>query len=132
MQHVELWLALARLERYDNARKVLNRARQAIPTEPAIWISAAKLEEAQGNQVMVQKILDRGITSLKANSVVIDRDYWLKVCLWRRCAVSPRLSLVALPALQASQQGHVMKQTWVKYLQLRAVATVSHMMLSEA
>lgn len=95
MQHVELWLALARLERYDNARKVLNRARQAIPTEPAIWISAAKLEEAQGNQVMVQKILDRGITSLKANSVVIDRDYWLKVCLWRRCAVSPRLSLVA-------------------------------------
>ena len=51
MQHVELWLALARLERYDNARKVLNRARQAIPTEPAIWISAAKLEEAQGNQV---------------------------------------------------------------------------------
>ena len=81
MQHVELWLALARLERYDNARKVLNRARQAIPTEPAIWISAAKLEEAQGNHAMVQKILDRGITSLKANSVVIDRDYWLKVLL---------------------------------------------------
>lgn len=98
MQHVELWLALARLERYDNARKVLNRARQAIPTEPAIWISAAKLEEAQGNQVMVQKILDRGITSLKANSVVIDRDYWLKVCLWRRCAVSlcPTLELCSL------------------------------------
>ncbi len=88
MQHVELWLALARLERYDNARKVLNRARQAIPTEPAIWISAAKLEEAQGNQAMVQKILDRGITSLKANSVVIDRDYWLKVCLWEHFAVS--------------------------------------------
>ena len=81
MQHVELWLALARLERYDNARKVLNRARQAIPTEPAIWISAAKLEEVQGNQAMVQKIIERGITSLKANSVVIDRDYWLKVCM---------------------------------------------------
>ena len=80
LQHVELWLALARLEKYDNARKVLNRARQAIPTEPAIWISAAKLEEAQGNHAMVQKIIDRGISSLKANSVVINRDYWLKVC----------------------------------------------------
>lgn len=79
VQHVELWLALARLERYDNARKVLNRARQAIPTEPAIWISASKLEEVQGNQGMVPKIIERGITSLKANSVVIDRDYWLKV-----------------------------------------------------
>ncbi len=88
VQHVELWLALARLESVDNARKVLNRARQAIPTEPAIWISAAKLEEAQGNQAMVHKILDRGITSLKANSVVIDRDYWLKVCFWGHCAVS--------------------------------------------
>ncbi len=98
VQHVELWLALARLERYDNARKVLNRAHQAIPTEPAIWISAAKLEEAQGNQVMVHKILDRGITSLKANSVVIDRDYWLKVCLWGHCAMSvcPRVELCSL------------------------------------
>ena len=76
---MELWLALARLEQYDNARKVLNRARQAIPTEPAIWINAAKLEEAQGNQGMVPKIIDRAITSLTANSVVIDRDAWLKV-----------------------------------------------------
>ena len=85
LQHVELWLALARLERYDLARKVLNNARKAIPTEPTIWISAAKLEEAQGNQGMVQIIIDRGILSLKANSVIIDRDYWLKVskCPWQ-------------------------------------------------
>ena len=47
MQHVELWLALARLESYENARKVLNKARQAIPTDASIWITAAKLEEAQ-------------------------------------------------------------------------------------
>ena len=46
-QHVELWLALARLESYENARKVLNKARQAVPTDAAIWITAAKLEEAQ-------------------------------------------------------------------------------------
>ncbi len=46
-QHVELWLALARLESYANARVVLNRARQAVPTDVSIWITAAKLEEAQ-------------------------------------------------------------------------------------
>ena len=46
-QHVELWLALARLESYENARKVLNKARQAVPTDASIWITAAKLEEAQ-------------------------------------------------------------------------------------
>lgn len=76
-------MALARLERYSNAKTVLNSARRAIPTEPAIWISAAKLEEAQGNSGMVPKIINAGISSLKANSVVIDRDYWLKVSLFQ-------------------------------------------------
>ena len=46
---VELWLALAYLESYKDARQVLNRARKNIPTERAIWIAAAKLEEAAGN-----------------------------------------------------------------------------------
>ena len=47
MQHSDLWLALARLSSYDNARKVLNKARTAIPTEPLIWITAAKLVSLQ-------------------------------------------------------------------------------------
>lgn len=72
-QHVELWMALTRLETYENAKKVLNKARQAIPTEPSIWITAAKLEEAQGNLRMVNKLISRGIESLQANGVVIDR-----------------------------------------------------------
>ena len=46
LQHVELWLALARLESYDNARKILNEARRSLPSEMGIWIHAAKLEEA--------------------------------------------------------------------------------------
>lgn len=45
---VELWLALARLETYENARKVLNKARENIPTDRQIWVTAAKLEEAHG------------------------------------------------------------------------------------
>lgn len=77
-QHVELWLALARLETYKNAQKILNRARQAIPTSADVWINASKLEESQGNAKAPFKIIPRGIKSLKANGVVIDREWWLK------------------------------------------------------
>jgi len=40
--------------------KVLNKARENIPTDRHIWISAAKLEEAQENYHMVPKIIERG------------------------------------------------------------------------
>ena len=53
-QHVELWLALARLESYAAARVVLNRARQAVPTDASIWITAAKLEEAQARPTLTR------------------------------------------------------------------------------
>ena len=59
LQHVELWLALARLESYDNARKILNTARRALPSEMAIWIHAAKLEEANvGSSSMLRHPCD--------------------------------------------------------------------------
>lgn len=75
---VELWLALARLETYENARKVLNKARENIPTDRQIWTTAAKLEEANNNIHMVEKIIDRALTSLGANGVEINRDQWLQ------------------------------------------------------
>ncbi|XP_064597243.1 pre-mRNA-processing factor 6-like [Liolophura sinensis] len=74
----ELWLALARLETYENARKVLNKARENIPTDRQIWITAAKLEEANGNMHMVEKIVERALSSLRANMVEINRDQWIK------------------------------------------------------
>jgi pre-mRNA-processing factor 6 len=77
-QHIELWLALTKLETYANARKVLNKARQIIPSEPQIWFSAAKLEETHGNGQTAEKIIHRGIKSLKAHGVIIDRDVWIK------------------------------------------------------
>ncbi|KAI3436782.1 hypothetical protein D9Q98_006193 [Chlorella vulgaris] len=76
--HVELWLALARLETYENARKVLNKARQAVPTSAEVWVTASKLEEANGQPTMPDKIIPRGIKSLAANGVVIDREWWFK------------------------------------------------------
>lgn len=57
---LQLWLALARLETYEKARQVLNKARENVPTDRQIWISAAKLEEANGNTAMVEKIVERG------------------------------------------------------------------------
>ena len=39
---------------------MLNKARENIPTDRHIWISAAKLEEANENYRMVPKIIERG------------------------------------------------------------------------
>uniref|UniRef100_A0A1I7X9Z6 TPR_REGION domain-containing protein n=1 Tax=Heterorhabditis bacteriophora TaxID=37862 RepID=A0A1I7X9Z6_HETBA len=74
----ELWLALARLETYENARKVLNKAREHIPTDRHIWLSAARLEETRGQSEMVDRIVDKALTSLRANLVEINRDHWMK------------------------------------------------------
>ncbi|OAF67311.1 Pre-mRNA processing factor 6-like protein [Intoshia linei] len=75
---VDLWLALAKLESYENARQVLNKSRQSIPTERIIWIAAAQLEESNDNIAMIKMLLERGLTMLRANSVEIKRDDWLK------------------------------------------------------
>lgn len=70
----ELWLALAKLESYENARIVLNKAREYLPTDHTIWINAAKLEEAQGNNSQVEKIVSRAIKKLSSHGVKIKRD----------------------------------------------------------
>jgi hypothetical protein len=47
--------------------QVLNKARQAVPTDPSIWITAAKLEESEGHLEMVGKVIARAVKSLSAN-----------------------------------------------------------------
>lgn len=76
--HPELWMALARLETYENTKKVLNRAREKLPKERGIWITAAKLEEDNGNTTKVGKIIEKGITALQREEVVIDREKWME------------------------------------------------------
>ncbi|KAJ3189197.1 Pre-mRNA-processing factor 6 [Gaertneriomyces sp. JEL0708] len=73
---VELWLALARLENYENAKKVLNKARLANPTSHDIWISAAKLEEANANEQSVDMIIRRAVDHLQKKGSTLDRDQW--------------------------------------------------------
>lgn len=75
---VDLWLALARLEDYQNAKRVLNDARKKVPSEPQIWFTAAKLEEANGNVQNVSKILERSMRQFADMKLKIsdDRDFW--------------------------------------------------------
>lgn len=111
---VELWLALARLETYENARKVLNKARENIPTDRQIWTTAAKLEEANGNIHMVDKIIERSITSLTANGVEINRDHWFQEAIEAeksgavRCCQSLIKSVIAVGIDEED-----CKQTWM-------------------
>lgn len=74
---VDMWLALARLESYANARRVLNDARKQLPAEPAIWITAAKLEEANGNEAGIEMIVKRAVRALAQHNVVMEREQWL-------------------------------------------------------
>ena len=45
------------------------QARLAIPTEPLMWITAAKLEEAQGNVDNIEKIITRAMKALSKEKV---------------------------------------------------------------
>lgn len=69
---------MAKLETYENARAVLNKARENIPTDRQIWISAARLEESRGQIEMVEKIIARAITVLLSHQVEINRKHWLE------------------------------------------------------
>lgn len=57
--------------------KVLNKARQTIPTEKSIWITAAKLEEANGNASRCDVVIKRALEALKANAVELTREEWI-------------------------------------------------------
>lgn len=57
---------------------MLNSAREAIPTDHTIWVSAAKLEEAQGNSQLVDKIISRAVKKLSKHELRIKRDLWLQ------------------------------------------------------
>ncbi|KAI9183452.1 U4/U6 x U5 tri-snRNP complex subunit Prp1 [Blastocladiella emersonii ATCC 22665] len=76
-QEVDMWLTLAKLETYDNARKVLNTARKQIPTSHEIWIAAGMLEESQGNVASVNMIISKGIQTLAAKGFTMSREKWL-------------------------------------------------------
>ena len=77
--NLDMWMALAKLENYEKAKAVLNRARKSIPNEPTIWIAAAKLEESQGVPPdQIETLIVRAIQILKKNGYVMNRDEWIE------------------------------------------------------
>ena len=135
---MDLWLALARLETRENARVVLNKARETLPAEPLIWIAAAKLEEAHGDSssgdgdgadersvepqkdsslkktsVVVHKIIERAIKSLRSKGVAVDREYWLREAETAEKAGSPlTCRAVVRAAAGAGVDDADRKRTW--------------------
>ena len=80
---LEIWLALAKLEDYEKAKVVLNKARQSLPQEHSIWIHAAKLEETQNQNVKdvqqtLNSIIQKAIKILNKNKVKIKREEWIQ------------------------------------------------------
>lgn len=73
----ELWLALARLETPERARGVLNKARKTIPTSHEIWIAAGRLAEQEGNPEQVEAVITNGVAALKRNGAELSREQWL-------------------------------------------------------
>lgn len=77
----QLLLPLATLETLIKwlIMQVLNKARENIPTDRQIWITAAKLEEANDNLPMVEKIIDRGEKMLNCDYVSITYSAWSEI-----------------------------------------------------
>ena len=79
-----MWLALARLETYDKAKQILNKARKAIPHEISIWIHAAKLEEAQNPDTcdkQVDELIERSVRALVKYDVEVPTQKWVEEAL---------------------------------------------------
>jgi hypothetical protein len=65
----------------------LPQARLAIPTEPLMWITAAKLEEAQGNTDNIDNIITRAMKAL--NKEKVRRVGGGAGCMTHRTACAP-------------------------------------------
>lgn len=73
----ELWISYARVSDADAAQQVLNKARKAIPTSWAIWIHACRLQEELGKVDMCDRIMERAVKALIKENAMIKREEWL-------------------------------------------------------
>ena len=78
---------MAKAEDYKQAQKVLNKARKFNPRNLSVWISAARLEEAQSKSAdqpdpklanKIESILVKANDVLKKNGAAIVREDWLE------------------------------------------------------
>eukprot|EP01064_Diplonema_japonicum_P011298 TRINITY_DN18578_c1_g1_i1.p1 TRINITY_DN18578_c1_g1~~TRINITY_DN18578_c1_g1_i1.p1 ORF type:complete len:939 (+),score=249.69 TRINITY_DN18578_c1_g1_i1:57-2873(+) len=76
VNNVDLWLALAKLETYQNAKKILNTASQQNRAEAVMWIAAAQLEESVGNKDSLDRIIRKAVKALTPSHCT--REQWIK------------------------------------------------------
>lgn len=79
------WIALINLSTYDESKSLLNKARKSMSDNHKVWISAAKLEEREHENISVQKLstlMEKGIKKLESNisdkSKLLSRREWLE------------------------------------------------------
>ncbi|KAH8727780.1 PRP1 splicing factor, N-terminal-domain-containing protein [Phaeosphaeriaceae sp. PMI808] len=73
----ELWISYARVSDADAAQQVLNKARKSIPTSWAIWVHACRLQEELGKVEMCDRIMERAVKALIKENAMIKREEWL-------------------------------------------------------
>eukprot|EP00919_Chromeraceae_sp_WS-2016_P047900 GHVR01113452.1.p1 GENE.GHVR01113452.1~~GHVR01113452.1.p1 ORF type:complete len:540 (+),score=155.76 GHVR01113452.1:98-1717(+) len=110
---VDMWLALARLCSYEEAKKVLNTGRRKIPTSPIIWIAACKLEETQGHDKTLDKIVSLCLESCATHGAVLERDAWLKIAEEAEKGGHPKTAKAVVKAtMRIGVEERNMKKLW--------------------
>ena len=67
----------------------MNTAISTIPTDQQIWVAAAMLEEAQGNNQKVFDLIKRAFKKLAKSNVHISREQWLEEAIKAEKRESP-------------------------------------------
>jgi len=59
--------------------RLASPTRQAIPTEPLIWVTAVRLEEQYGApSEVLERMVSKAMQSLAQHNVVLKREQWLQ------------------------------------------------------
>jgi len=75
---IEIHLAYAKLHSYEEAKKILNDANKHFKNrERAIWIYAARLEEANGSGSNCEPIISRAIKKISKIHKILKREEWM-------------------------------------------------------
>lgn len=115
---VKIWIKAANLETESKAkRRVYRKALEHIPNSVRLWRAAVELEEpeAYGKKHMVEKIIDRAISSLSANGVEINREHWFKEAMEAEKAGAVHCCQVIIKSIIGSGvEEEDRKHTWME------------------
>ncbi|KAF2730872.1 hypothetical protein EJ04DRAFT_514942 [Polyplosphaeria fusca] len=119
----ELWLGYIRCSDFEDAQKILNAARKAIPTSSAFWIQGCRLSEEVGQPELCIKVMVRAVKNLVKESAMLSREEWLtqaSVCEKEGHSATAR-AIVATTVDWGLEEDDTRCETWLsdakKYLE---------------